>query len=325
MRAFRIAAALVAAILFAAPAAAAAAYPDRPVKIIVPFAPGGGTDVIARVLAQRLGAMLGQTFLVENRPGGGAMIGADAVARSSPDGYTLLLGSNSELTISPSLYGHAPYDPATAFEPIALLGTSPAILVANLRYPGNTLPDVIAAARARPNSLTFGSGGVGTPPALAGELLKYMQKLQAVHVPYKGGGPLQVALLGGEVEVGFTTIASTRAQLKSHQVKALAVIAARRSPLVPDVPSAAEQGIADYEVATWYGLFAPAQVPREVADALRAATARAMADPEMLSRLDALGVEPGAAGQGGASLRERIRTESAKWGDLIRAAGLKAE
>ena len=323
MHALRLAAALLAAILLATPAAAA--YPDRPVKIVVPFAPGGGTDVIARTLAQRLGAILGQSFVVENRPGGGAMIGAEAVARSAPDGYTLLLGSNSELTISPSLYGRAPYDPVTAFEPIALLGTSPAILVANLRYPGNSLPDLIAAARARPNGLSFGSGGVGTPPHLAGELLKHAQKLQAVHVPYKGGGPLQAALLGGEVEVGFTTIASTRAQLKTQQVKALAVIAAKRSPLVPDVPSAGEQGIADYEVATWYGLFAPAQVSREVADVLRAATARAMADAELLSRLDTLGVEPGAPGQGAAELRQRIRAESATWGNLIRAAGLKAE
>jgi tripartite-type tricarboxylate transporter receptor subunit TctC len=306
-------------------AAGAAPYPDRAVRLVVPFAPGGGTDVVGRVLSQRLGALLGQSFVVDNRPGAGAMIGAEFVAKAPPDGYTLLLGSSAELTISPALYRRDPYDSANSFTPIALLGSSPAILVANPKFPGNDIRDVVAYARANPGKLSFGSGGAGTPPHLAGELLKSVAGIDMVHIPYKGGGPLEAALMGGEVEIGFTTIASTQAQLKSGAVKALGVIAARRTPLVPDAPAAGELGLKDYEVVTWYGLFAPAGTPAPVLEALKGATAQALQDKEVQATLARLGIEAGTVDQGGEVLRSRIRNELATWRRVIKAAGISVE
>jgi tripartite-type tricarboxylate transporter receptor subunit TctC len=305
--------------------AMAAPYPDHPVKLIVPYAPGGGADVLGRVLAQHLGNSLGQTFIVDNRPGGGAMIGADMVAKATPDGYTLLLGSSGELTISPGLYNREPYDPVNAFVPVSLLGSSPAILVANLKYPGKNLNDVIAYAKANPGKLSFGSGGTGTPPHLAGELLKNVAGIDIVHIPYKGGGPLESALLSGEVEIGFTTIASTQAQLRAGQVKALSVISQKRTSLLPDVPSAGEQGLKGYEVLTWYGLFAPANTPEPVVQALRGAVSKALADKEFLKSLERLGIELGTVEQREDVIRTRIKTELASWRALLKKANITAQ
>lgn len=303
----------------------AAPYPERTVKVIVPFATGGGTDIMGRVLSEKLTTSLGKSFVVENRPGGGAMIGADLVAKSPPDGYTLLLGTSAELTISPALYGREPYNPATDFWPIALLGVSPVLLIANLKFPGNDVRELIALAKARPGQLTFASGGTGTNPHLAGELLRILTGINMVHVPYRGGGPAQTAIIGGEVDLAFTPIAVTLAHLKNRQVKALAVISPKRSPLVPDVPSAGEQGLTNYEAVTWYGLFVPAQTPKDVVDTLRASVAKAFREKEIQARLESLGIEIGSVDQGGEVLVARIKSELATWRRVIKEAGIKAE
>lgn len=304
---------------------AATPYPERPVRVIVPFATGGGTDIMGRVLSERLTVSLGKPFVVENRPGGGAMIGAEVVAKAPADGYVLLLGTSAELTISPSLYGRDPYNPVTDFIPIAMLGVSPAILIANLKFPGNSVRELVALAKANPGKFTFSSGGTGTNPHLAGELMKILAGINMIHVPYRGGGPAQTAIIGGEVDLAFTTIATTAAHLKAKQVKALAVISQKRSPLVPEVPSVAEQGIPNYEVVTWFGLFAPAQTPKDVIDTLRAAVDKALREKEMQTRLDLLGIEIGSVEQGGDVLINRIRSELAMWRRVIKEAGIKAE
>jgi len=311
--------------LFLVSTALMAAYPERTVRVIVPFAAGGGTDIMGRVLSERLTNSLGKSFVVENRPGGGAMIGADLVAKSPPDGYTLLLGTSAELTISPALYGREPYSPATDFWPVALLGVSPIILIANLKFPGSDVRDVVKMAKARPGKLTFASGGTGTNPHLAGELLKIIAGVDMVHVPYRGGGPEQTAIIGGEIELGFTTIASTAAHLKSKQVKALGVITQKRSPLLPDVLSVGEQGIANYETVTWFGLFVPSQTPRDVVETLRLAVDKALREKEMQTRLEGLGIEIGSVEQGGDVLVNRIKSESAMWRRVIKESGIKAD
>ena len=304
---------------------AASAYPEKAVRVIVPFATGGGTDIMGRVFSERLTTALGKSFVVENRPGGGAMVGAEVVAKAPPDGYTLLLGTSAELTISPSLYDRDPYNPATDFYPVALLGVTPVILIANLKFPGNDIRDLIAMAKARPGKISYGSGGSGTNPHFAGELLKILTGINMVHVPYKGGGPEQVAIIGGEVEVGFTTIATTAAHLKSKQVKGLAVIAQKRSPLVPDVPSVGELGFPNYEVVTWFGLFTPANTPKDVIDTLRGVIDKSLREKEVQNRLETVGVEPGSVELGGESLVNRIKTESAFWRRLIKESAIKAE
>jgi tripartite-type tricarboxylate transporter receptor subunit TctC len=306
-------------------AAAAASYPERPVRMIVPFSPGGGTDIIGRVLAERFTEGFARQFIVDNRPGGGAMIGANLVARSTPDGHTLLVGTSAELTISPSLYGGAPYDPVKDFVPIALLGVSPVVLVAHPKVEAKDIRDIISRAKANPGKLAIANGGTGAAPHLAGELLKSIAGVDFIMVPYKGAGPALTDVIGGQVELSFTTVASGLAHIRSNRLKPIAVIAGRRSPLLPDVPSVAEQGIANYEAVTWFGLFAPAHTRKEVVEALRAATDKALTNKAMQSRLESLGIEPGSVELGGDVLAARIRTELARWNTVVKAAGIKGE
>ncbi|HUA53952.1 MAG TPA: tripartite tricarboxylate transporter substrate binding protein [Candidatus Sulfotelmatobacter sp.] len=305
--------------------AAHAAYPERPVHIVVPFPPGGGTDVIARVLAQKLSAGFAQQVVVENRPGAGAMIGADHVAKALPDGYTLLLGTSAELTISPGLYDNVPYDPVADFAPIDLLGTTPIVLVAHPTFPANRLDTLIEQARQSPGRIAIGSGGQGAAPDLAAELLRRLTGIDVIIVPYKGAGDALTDVVAGQVGATFTTVAGALPLTRSGSIKALAIIAAQRSTLMPDVPSAAEQGVPDYEVVTWFGLFAPAKTPHAVIDTLATAVAAAMRDPEIAARLVKLGIEPSAAAPDGEGLRRRIATEAARWRRLIHDAGIKPE
>jgi tripartite-type tricarboxylate transporter receptor subunit TctC len=322
-RAAAAAAALAGASAFAG--ATAASYPERPVRIVVPFPAGGGTDVIARVLGEKLGASLGKPFVVENRPGAGAMIGADQVAKAVPDGHTVLLGTSAELTISPGLYKDVPYDPDADFTPVALLGVSPVILVAHPSFKANSLADLIREAKQDPGAIAIGSGGQGAAPHLAAELLKRLTGIDVIIVPYRGGGPALADVVAGQVGATFSTIASVMPHLQSHSIKALAVITAERSILLPDVPSAAEQGVVDYEVVTWFGLFTPAKTSTEIVGVLRTAVDRALHDPDMTQRLIGLGIEPGSVEAGGDRLRQRIRTEVARWRLVIRDAGIKPD
>jgi tripartite-type tricarboxylate transporter receptor subunit TctC len=303
----------------------AAGYPERPVRMIVPFSPGGGTDIIGRVLAERFTDQFGKPFIVDNRPGGGAMIGANLVAKASPDGHTLLVGTSAELTISPSIYGGAPYNPETDFVPLALLGVSPVVLVASPKFEGKDVREIINRAKASPGKLAIANGGTGAAPHLAGELLKSIAGVNYIMVPYKGAGPALIDVMGGQVELSFTTIASVLGYIRSNRIKPIAVIAAKRSSLLPDVPSVAEQGIPNYEAVTWFGLFTPAHTRKDVNDTLREATDKALRDKAMQTRLETLGIEAGSVEAGGEALTTRIRTELARWSKVVKTAGIKGE
>jgi len=303
-----------------------AAYPDRPVKLIVPFAPGGGTDIVGRQMAERLSTLLKQPFVVENKPGAGAMLGADYVAQAAPDGYTLLMGTSAELTIGPRLTPSvARYDPVKDFAPVALIGVSPNVLVAAPTFAPKTLPEIISYAKANPDKLSYGSGGTGTGPHLAGELLKSMGKLPMTHIPYKGSGPALTDVLAGQTQLMMSTVAPALPFLKSKKLRAIAVTSAKRSPLLPDVPTVAEQGLPGYEAVTWYAVVAPAGVPGEVVERLQSAVGQILQSKEFIDKLAALGVETPQGPASTVSLKERIRRELDQWGAVIRDAGIRAE
>lgn len=311
--------------LLTATVAHGSSYPEQPVNVVVGFAPGGGTDIVARLLATHLADSLGKPFRVENRPGAGAMIGAEYVARAAPNGYTLLLGTSAEMTISPPLYRRASYKPMEDFEPIALIGVSPAILVANLNYPGRTLHDVIRDAKAKPDSLSIGSGGAGTAPHLAGELLKTLADVRFELVPYKGAGPAQVDLIGGQIPLAFSTIASTLQDLKAGRVRGIAVISDKRSSVLPDVQSTAEQGLPEYQAVTWFGLFAPAGTPPAALTTLQQAVRSALNSADVKARLQGLGIDPADPAQGDTALRKRMQTELTRWTKIIHDGGIRAQ
>ncbi|GAA4341040.1 tripartite tricarboxylate transporter substrate binding protein [Pigmentiphaga soli] len=321
----RHAALLLAACVAAAPAAQAAGYPDKPVRMVVGFAPGGGSDLVARLIAQRLTDSLGQSFVVENKAGAGAMLGAEYAAKAPADGYTLLMGTSAEMTISPPLYNRMPYKPATDFEPIALLGVSPAILVANMKYPGKDLRDVVADAKKNPGQLIIASGGAGTAPHLAAEQLKILAGIDFTIAQYKGAGPSQTDTIAGHVPLVFSTIASALPLIQSQRLKPLTVIQPRRSTLLPNVPSTTDQGFKDYAAVTWFGLFAPAHTPQDVLDKLRGAVNQALADQALRSKFETMGVEVASADEGGEALRKRVSSELANWTKVIKSAGITAE
>jgi tripartite-type tricarboxylate transporter receptor subunit TctC len=300
-------------------------YPSEPVHIVVGFAPGGGTDVMARIMAQMLSSKLGGSFVVLNKPGAGAMLGADYVAKSAADGYTLLLGTSAELTISPPLYGNATYDPTIAFAPIAFLGTSPAILLSNPNFPANTIGDVIALAKKSPGELTMATGGTGTPPDLAAHQLKLIENLNYTIVPYKGAAPSQSDAVAGHVPLVFSTVASALPLILGNELKPLAVISQKRSSLVPDVPSVAEAGLKDYTAVTWFGLFAPAGTPPEIVTALRRAVEAIEQDTAVKTQFAKLGVESASSDDTPAALTQRIKAEQANWTQVIEQAGIKIQ
>ncbi len=254
------------ALAFAAPAAKAE-FPDQPLTMVVPFAPGGGTDNIARTLAEGMGANLGKAVIVENRAGAGTIIGTNYVARSKPDGYTMVMSTFAH-AVNPSLYKSLPYDTDKAFEPVALVAHSPNVLVVNPKLPINSVKDLLAYARAHPGQLNYGSFGNGTSAHLAGELLKNLAGIDLTHVPYKGSAPALTDLLGGQIQVMLTTVASVTSYIKSGQLRALAVTSAQRSPAFPDLPTLNEAGVPGYQAESWYGVFVPAGTPQPVVQRL---------------------------------------------------------
>ena len=316
---------LVLAAALAGPCQIAAAYPDRPVRVIVPFPPGGGTDVVGRVLSEKLSEILGKQFVVENRPGAGAMLGADLVAKAGPDGHTILVGTSAELTISPALFSAVPYRPALDFAPIALVGVSPVILLAHPSFPGNDLRDVIALHKASPARYSVASGGSGAAPHLAAELFRSLAAKDITIVPYKGAADSLRDLIGGQVDLGFSTIASALPHVVNKSIKALSVTSPRRSTLLPEVPTSAEQGLAELEAVTWFGLFVPAAVPADVATVLRTATAQALADHALQQRMQQLAVEIGSVEDGGEVLTRRIAAELERWKRVVAAAGIPVQ
>ena len=304
------------------PGGAMAKYPERAVRIFVPFAPGGGTDVIARMLAQEMAKDLGVPVVIENRPGGRTIIGTQAVAASSADGYTLLMATFSH-AVNPSLSAKLPYDPHKDFAPVALIARSYNIVVINPKSPVHTVADLIAAAKANPDKLSYGTFGVGTSAHLAGELFKNVAKVNLTAVPYNGAVPAITDLLGGQIDVMFTTVVSAASLVESGQLRAIAVTSAERSSAFPQVPTVAEAGVPGCAAESWYGLFAPSGTPSDVIDRLNKSAALAV-QSEALRKLavneglvmDALPPE---------ALDRYVRGEEERWRRVIRDAGITVE
>ncbi len=299
-----------------------ALYPDHVVKIVVPFAPGGGTDVIARTLAQEMAKNLGVSVVIENKPGAGTIIGTQAVAASEPDGYTLLMGTFAN-AVNPSLNARLPYDAHKDFAPVALVARSFNIVVVNPKSPIKSIADLIGTARTEPDKLSYGTFGIGTSAHLAGELFKNMAKVNLAAIHYKGAAPAITDLIGGQIQVMFTTVASAAALIESGQLRALAVTSTERSPAFPEVPTVAEAGVPGYAAESWYGLFAPAKTPRDVVDRLNKSAATAVRSEvfERLGRNEGLVM----IARPPEELDRYFRGEEARWRNVIQAAGIKVE
>lgn len=308
----------------ATPAAAAPAYPGQSVRMIVGHPAGGGTDAVARLMGQKLGETLGQSFIVDNRGGAGGMIGAEAVAKAAPDGHTLLFASNPELTTSPWLQARPPYAAMTDFLPVALIAQSPMLLVAHAALPGATLREALKAARRAPAGLSIGTAGMGSSPHIAVEMLRAETGLDLVHVPYKGGAPITVAVLGGEVSFAVVGVPPLLAHIQAGRLRPMALLQARRSPLLPDVPTLGEAlDVMHHEdFAAWYGMLLPARAPDTVARTLEKAALAALEQPAVRSRLVALGTD--IVGIGRRPFAERMQAESRRYRDLIARFGITA-
>ncbi|ODU62926.1 MAG: hypothetical protein ABT05_06740 [Lautropia sp. SCN 66-9] len=303
-------------------AVAQAPQSGRVIRIVVPYATGGGTDILGRHLAEALGAELGSSVIVENRAGGSANIGAMTVAKAPADGATLLLGDLA-LAVNPSLFKRLSYDPVADLQPIATVATAPLVLVVNPSTPARTLAELVALAKAKPGTLTYASAGNGNPPHIAAELFRTTTGIDVVHVPYKGVGPALNDVIGGQVTMLFTGISSTRQHIESGRVRALAVTGARRASTLPAVPTTAEAGFPGVDVTSWWGLFAPAGLPPEMVTDLSRAAEKALAQAALRQRLDALNID--AAYAGPEALKNRLQSETARWGKVIRAAGIMPE
>lgn len=304
------------------PGQALAGYPERIIRLIVPYAPGGGTDAIARTLAQEMAKDLGQSVIIENKPGAGTIIGTQAVATSEGDGYTLLIGTFAN-AVNPSLYAKLPYDQHRDFAPVALIARSFNIVVVNPTSPIKSIADLIAAAKAEPDKLAYGTYGTGSSAHLAGELFKHMTGVNLTTVPYKGAAPAITDLIGGQIQVMFTTVTSAAALIEAGQLRALAVTSAERSPAFPDLPTVAEAGVSGYEAEAWYGLFAPARTPPEIIARLNRAVALAVRSEafKTLARNEGLTLVAASSGE----LDRYYRGEEERWRKVIRDAGVKVE
>ena len=299
--------------------ALAQSYPTRPIRLVVPAAPGGGTDISARILADALGPVLGKPVIVDHRPGAGTILGTDIVSKAASDGYTLLLAP-SALAFNAALYKKLPYDTLRDLSPISLVTDQPNILVAHPSLPAKSFKEFVALARSHPGKLTYGSGGVGVGSHLAMELLIMTLKIELVHVPYKGVGPALTALLGNEVSVLLSTYASALPHVKSDRLRAYAVTSARRAETLPDVPTVAESGVPGYEYGTWYGLLAPTGTPRAIVEKLNQATVGVLNSPKTRERYVSQGLDPIASTS--AHFAAYLKSETEKWTKAVRAANI---
>ena len=312
---------LAASVLFSG-VPALADYPDRVIRIVVPFAPGGGTDVVARTLAQELAKDLGASIIIENKPGAGTIIGTQMAATSAPDGYTLLMGTFAN-AVNPSLNAKLPYDAHKDFAAVALLARSFNIVVVNPASPIKSIADLIAATRAEPGKLTYGTYGTGTSAHLAGELFKHMAKVDLTAVPYKGAAPAITDLLGGQIQVIFTTVASAASLVEAGQLRAIAVTSAERSPAFPQLPTVSEAGVPGYAAEAWYGLYAPAKTPSEIIDRLNKSAAKAV----LSEAFKKLGKNEGLVmvAEPPEALDRYFAAEEDRWRKVILDAGIKIE
>ena len=300
-----------------------APYPVKPVRIVVGYAAGGATDIIGRLIAQKLSEASGQTFVVENRPGASATIASEMVARAAPDGYTLLIAATTSHSILPSLMAKLSYDPQRDFAPVSQLATSPLLLALHPSLPIRSVGDMIKLARAQPGQLSFGAGGTGTPPHMAGELFKQMASVNMLYVPYKGEAPAISDLIGGQISLIFSNVIAVLPQVQAGRLRGVAVTAASRLSAVPQLPTIGESGLPGYEVDSWFGLVSTAATPGDVIVRLNADTVRSMTQTDVRERLAGQGlyVKTGTP----AELTALIQTETAKWAKVVKAAGIKVE
>ena len=314
-------ASLALVLAFCALGAAAQSYPSRAVRVVVGFPPGGGTDILARVLAPQLSQQLGQAFVVENRPGATTNIASDLVAKSAPDGYTLLF-TTSSLAINASLYKNLTYDALRDFAPISVFAESPNLLVAHASA-GANVKELLAQAKAKPGAMNYSSAGSGTSQHLAGELFKSRTGASITHIPYKGTAASLTAVIAGEVHFSFANVPAILGHVRSGRIRALAVLAPKRSELMPEVPTMEEAGVKDVIVPVWYALLAPAATPREIVKSLNDATVRAARSPELKQKLVEQGADP--VGNSSEEFSKMLREEVARWAEVVKISGAKAE
>jgi tripartite-type tricarboxylate transporter receptor subunit TctC len=316
------AAALVAVLLLCAPALQAQDnYPSRPVRMIIPFAAGGPTDIVGRIMGAKMGEVLHQQFVVEDRTGAGGNIGADVVAKAAPDGYTILMATVSTNAINPGLYTHLPYDPINGFAPIGRVGVTPTLLLVNPSVPVKDVKGLIALMKANPGKYSFGSSGLGSILHLCGEEFKAKAGgLDVVHVPYKGSAPMDTDLMGGQVAWAFDATPTAMPLAKAGKLRAIGAGMAQRLPAMPDLPTLQEQGLPGYECYTWNAFLAPAGTPQPIVEKLNAAVNKALADPAVSSALEKAGINP-TPGSTPASTEAFVRAELAKWAPIIKASG----
>jgi tripartite-type tricarboxylate transporter receptor subunit TctC len=298
-------------------------YPSKPIKMIVAFNAGGATDIIARIVSQKLSESLGQTVIVDNRPGATGIVGTEMVAKSAPDGYTLLMVTAGTHAINASLFKNLPYDPVKDFVHINFTATAPNVLIVNNSVPANSVKDLIKLAKEKPGQLTFGSAGSGSTLHLSGELFKSMAGVDITHVPYKGGAPAMTDMLGERLTMMFDSISQAVPHIKAGKVRALAVTSAKRSQSLPDVPTIAEAGVPGYESTAWFGVVAAASTPKEIVTKLNTEINKALADPEVKEKLLALGTEP--VGGTPEQFTAHVTAEVAKWAKVVEASGAKVD
>lgn len=304
-------------------ATAQAAWPAKPIRLVVPFTPGGVTDTSGRLVAEQLSRRLGQQVIVDNKPGASGNIGTQQVAAAEPDGYTLLLGFDGTMVINPHVFEKVPFNTARDFAPVGKIGDAILILVANPAFPAKTVKDVIALSKSQPGGLSYGTSGTGGTPHIAGELLKQRTGANLVHVPYKGGGQAMTDVLGGTIPLVYTAIAGAIQHVKSGKLNAVAVSSAQRASSLPDVPTFIESGVPDFEINSWVGILAPAKTSKAIVTRLNTELNLVLADPEVRERLNALGIgaTPGTPEKFG----DELRRDLARYGPVVRAAGIKAE
>jgi tripartite-type tricarboxylate transporter receptor subunit TctC len=316
--------AIACAVMLAAVGSAFAAdvYPSKPVHLYVPYPPGGAVDIVARTLGDALGRAWNQSVVIENRPGAAGIVAEQALVQAAPDGYTLILVASGHALL-PIFYDKLPYDTFKDFTPISQIGSSPNMLLVRADSPFKSVSDVIAAARAKPGTLSYGHAGNGTSPYLSGELFKYMAKVEITPVPYKGGAPVLTDLIGGQIPLSFNNIPESLGQIQAGAVRPLGVTTAERSPILPNVPTIAESGVPGYDTGVWWGVFAPAGLPAAIQAKLAKDCADAVKTPAMQAKLQQLGASP--IGSTSEALAKATRSEYDKWGPVIKAAGLKID
>jgi tripartite-type tricarboxylate transporter receptor subunit TctC len=319
---YRLAAALLAATCAVLPQAASAQdYPAKAIRFIVPFAPGGGNDILGRVMAQKLNEGFGVPVVVDNRGGAGGTIGTDLTAKAPPDGYTMLI-NNLSLAVNITLYSKLPYDTLNDLQPVSLVGRQPNILVVHPSLPVKSLKELLALAKAQPGQLAYSSGGVGSSSHLAGELLRLIAKIDVIHVPYKGMGPAMVDLVSGQVQLSMATMASALPHVRSNRMRPIAVSTAQRVAVVPEVPTMKEAGLTEYEHSTWYGILVPARTPGPIVAKLNSELRKIVASADVKQKFDPQGVEPGSSTPD--EFRAFLKSEAEKWAKVVRGAGLRA-